>query len=168
MKLERLLTPEQPWLHILIATHAETDLVLAGLAGLGKGKAVCRVVRGNKATTTSDLFDELSAALQFPIYFGENWDAVDECLTDLEWLPAEAYILVITESVHLLEKTTSDQLTLFISLLEGAAEEWSRPVHGQWARPARAFHVLFQCGKAEEKGLRERLQATQAGYDLLK
>lgn len=37
--------------------------------------------------------------LRFPFYFGWNWDAFEECLHDLSWLPEEAPILVIHEDV---------------------------------------------------------------------
>jgi hypothetical protein len=32
----------------------------------------------------ADLLDALATAMEFPDYFGANWDAVDECLRDLE------------------------------------------------------------------------------------
>ncbi len=34
-------------------------------------------------------------ALRFPDYFGRNWDAFEECLTDLSWLDVEGFFLVI-------------------------------------------------------------------------
>ena len=40
-------------------------------------------------TTTADLFDGLAEALSFPSYFGHNWNAVDECMTDLSWISAD-------------------------------------------------------------------------------
>jgi hypothetical protein len=41
-------------------------------------RVAVRFLRGRKMTTTASLLDEFSAALQFPYYFGGNWDAFDE------------------------------------------------------------------------------------------
>lgn len=57
-----------------------------------------RVVRGGKMVTVHALFDEVAAALQFPLYFGENWDALDECLSDLELPPQRGFVFVIADA----------------------------------------------------------------------
>lgn len=63
-----------------------------------------RMVRGTRCQTTKDLFNEFSAALQFPWYFGHNWDAFDECLHDLgEWMTNVGTLtVVIAESSEVL------------------------------------------------------------------
>lgn len=58
---------------------------------------VVRELRGPKMHTTMGVFDEFAAAFQFPYYFGENKDAFDECLRDLDDFVGEAagYVAVI-------------------------------------------------------------------------
>src|ERR1700761_2097058 len=85
-----------------------------------------RVVRGNKMKSLDDLFDEFSAAFQFPSYFGENWDALDECLSDLEWLATTAgYILLVANASEVLGKENPGQFCIFAKVLFRASKEWA-------------------------------------------
>jgi hypothetical protein len=42
-----------------------------------------------------DALERIAAALQFPDWFGGNWDALADCLDDLSWLPAPGYVLLL-------------------------------------------------------------------------
>ena len=53
------------------------------------------VLDGTKANTRAEFFHQIASALRFPDYLGHNWDAVYDCLTDLNWLPATGYVLVL-------------------------------------------------------------------------
>ena len=44
------------------------------------------------------LLREIAAALRFPDWFGQNWDALEDCLTDLSWLDADACVLVFEQA----------------------------------------------------------------------
>src|SRR6516225_3387906 len=98
MDLKRLLSKHGPSIHVLSDAEAEKLLRLP----IEKTPAVVRRIRGHKAKTTAALFDEMAAALQFPSYFGENWNALDECLSDLEWLAGDACLLVFERAPELL------------------------------------------------------------------
>jgi len=65
----------------------------------------------------------MASALQFPDYFGHNWDALDECLADLGWLDAEGFVLAIEHSRDLRTAGTGDYATL-VSVLEDASDQW--------------------------------------------
>lgn len=54
-------------------------------------------LRGKRCQTEDSFFKEISASFQFPDYYGENWDATDECLCDLEWLAFSKIIVVIDD-----------------------------------------------------------------------
>jgi len=43
--------------------------------------------------STMALLEELYRRLRFPDYFGDNWDALWECIRDLSWLPPGAVVL---------------------------------------------------------------------------
>ena len=127
---------------------------------------MARVVRGAKCRTSHALFDEFAAAWQFPPYFGENWDALDECLADLEWLRAGAYVLVIADAPRLLEDESADLFRLFVDLVADIARERSED-EGEPGRPPASFHAVFQAEPGDEAGLRGRLNEAGAEFDLL-
>lgn len=49
----------------------------------GEGGVHPVVVDSNDCKDQSALFDTLATKLDFPDYFGRNWDALDECVADL-------------------------------------------------------------------------------------
>ena len=98
---------------------------------------VARELRGAKMRTATGLLDEFAAAFQFPYYFGDNRDAFDECLRDLDEFVGEApgYVAVIRDSAGLLADQRED-LEWFDAAMRDAAD--------YWARRAVAFRVVLQ------------------------
>lgn len=93
-----------------------------------------RLVRGTRCRTTAELFDEFSAALQFPLYFGHNWDAFDECLHDLgDWMTnAETLTIVLAQSAELLSlEKTGDPFEIFARAMRRNV----RPASGSFESP---------------------------------
>jgi hypothetical protein len=87
--------------------------------------------------------------LEFPDYFGHNWDALEECLADLEWLPAKGYILLITDAAHVLSDDEAEYET-FLEILRDAGEAWGNGQAEMGAQRATPFHVLFAVSEREK------------------
>lgn len=83
-----------------------------------------RLVRAKNMSSAKALFSEFAAALQFPCYFGNNWNAFDECIADLEWLPAEGYVVLIVDGASVLQTDSADREVLF-KIMASVAQEWA-------------------------------------------
>jgi hypothetical protein len=80
------------------------------------------------------LMERVARALQFPQWFGGNWDALEDCLTDLSWSDAAGHVLLIEGA----EALPGDEGGIFIDILASAAA-W-------WAERRRPFFAVFVGG----------------------
>lgn len=67
------------------------------------------------------LLEALFVALRFPDYFGGNWDALEECIHDLSWLPSGDVVLRHRD-LPMLEDRPS--LSIYLEILKEAVEKW--------------------------------------------
>ena len=160
--LNTLLASSLPWHGVAIDVEAveSAGRLIASEGGLFLS------VSGREMRTVDDLFDRIGTAFEFPDYFGRNWAAFDECLSDLDWLPpASSYVLLIHQAARLLADEPPEQLRVLLGVLDKVSGEWASSIElGEWwDRPPRPFHVLFQ--EAEHpQVLQDRFR--QAGFDL--
>jgi len=124
-----------------------------------------RVIRGSKCRSATGLFAEMAEALEFPDYFGHNWDALEECLADLEWLPGKGYVLLFTNA-ELILPDDAEEFATFLEVLSDAGEAWASGQAGQQATRATPFHVLLTVSERDKSKLLHRglsqLSATTA------
>jgi len=66
------------------------------------------------------LFDVLRRKLPLPDYFGENWDALEECLKDLSWIDERRVVLIHQELPHLGDR----DLATYLEVLAAGVEGW--------------------------------------------
>ena len=105
-------------------------------------KFVVRVIRGRRCRSTGELFAEIAGALEFPDYFGNNWDALEECLTDLEWLSGRGYVLLFTDA-ELILSDEEDEFATFLEVLNDAGEAWASGEAEPQGDGAKPFHSLL-------------------------
>ncbi len=52
------------------------------------------IIDGLKIFSEKDFFDQISKVLEFPDYFGKNWDAFNDCIGDFEADGASKYCII--------------------------------------------------------------------------
>jgi hypothetical protein len=72
-------------------------------------------------TEKTALLRRVAAKLGFPAWFGENWDALEDCLTDLSWREAQGHVLAFAGFQFL----PADDLGVLIDVMISAAEFWA-------------------------------------------
>lgn len=112
-----------------IVRDGEKDAAYRSVCAAGRTQGTyVAYIRGKRCRTKAGFFRELSAAMQFPSYFGENWDALTECLCDLDkWLSFKA-VTVVIEDYHLLfgsYKRGERNREILRSIFEDAAVFWA-------------------------------------------
>jgi RNAse (barnase) inhibitor barstar len=118
---------------------------------------------------TEGVFDEFAAAFQFPYYFGENWAAFNDCLTDLSWLPAAAYLVCITKADQLLSSEAPASFEVLVEYLQDIARGWGgeNPNLALMGRKATPFHILMQVSKDVEQITLDRLASAGATAEVV-
>ena len=109
-------------------------------------KVIARVIRGERCRTKESLFKEFTSVLEFPNYFGHNWDAFDECINDMSWLPANNYVLVISNFDKLLSESPED-LHIFLDIIKDTIFQWNK----NNIKPFTPFNILLQCETENEE-----------------
>jgi RNAse (barnase) inhibitor barstar len=75
----------------------------------------------DKQSTAAEVLRHLGAELNFPIWYGANFDALYDCITDPDWQPAKGHVLLINGIARLRESDPTDFATL-IEVFQAAAE----------------------------------------------
>lgn len=85
--------------------------------GYGLAVACVRLERGGGKDA---LLEALAAVLQFPRWFGGNWDALEDCLCDLSWLPPSGRLLLIEGA----QAMAQNDLRVLCEILSSVAQFW--------------------------------------------
>jgi len=95
------------------------------------------------------LLERLALELGFPAWFGGNWDALEDCLTDLSWRAGAGHVVLIDGHGEL----PADDLGVLLDVLAAAAAFWAgsgRPFFAVFIDPGHrlALPELYRCKSA--------------------
>ncbi len=80
-------------------------------------------IDGKNIQRKEQLLNHVATALHFPGDFGHNWDALEECLVDLEGNDAEGYVIYY-DHVDGLMNAHPDQFETLVEILRDAVASW--------------------------------------------
>ena len=107
-------------LYYLPVSGAEEDKIIEA-ARDHELKAV--IVNMNRVSRKQTFLSRFARALQFPVYFGQNWDALFDSLTDLSWTKAPGHVILIYNLKDMAKKSPED-MRVIRRVFEAAAEYW--------------------------------------------
>jgi hypothetical protein len=150
MHFDFLLDAEKPW---MLCTDCEFSVFLYSISEWIRNHQNCTTfhVYGDRVIDPESCFSEIKRAFSFPDYFGNNLNAVRDCLTDDNIMRGDAFIVVISDAELLLQHIGYDSMNGLLDAFVFAGNEWARPVNvGEpWDRPAKPFHTILQCKNPE-------------------
>lgn len=96
-----------------------------------------------------DALARIAAALEFPDWFGGNWDALADCLGDLSWLGGEGHLLVFDEAWDWRERDGED-FAVLLDICGESAQDWTRERRPFWVVIPLAPERLALLGREDE------------------
>lgn len=100
--------------------HGDLEPLIAGAEAAG-----CLVQRVDlaQAGNKNEMLEAIGKTLGFPDWFGYNWDALNDCLLDMAWRPAEGYVTLLDHCDGIHGRAEAD-FVMLMQTFQSAAEEW--------------------------------------------
>lgn len=89
---------------------------------------------GRKINNKADFLKTASTVINLPEYFGYNWDALQDCLTELSWFEASSYLIVYDQWQNFAHNYPQDWQILNDIFSEAIA---------YWLKRNKRFYVLL-------------------------
>ena len=119
-ELKNILASDQPRGVYWAKTHA----TVAELRKLARAKGMAFFhLEGQKIEKKEQFLNHAAVAMKFPSHFGNNWDAFYDCLTDMDWVETEGY-LIYFDHTDAFASHHESQLETVVELFQDAVDYW--------------------------------------------
>lgn len=119
------------------------DATRSGVYRTSGSAAVAEVARESglqlaRIAAEGDPLARIAEALDFPDWFGHNWDALEDCLGDLSWRGGEGHVLLFERFPD------GEELAMLLDVLRSSARYWAgrgRPFFAVLVDPQRRLSL---------------------------
>jgi RNAse (barnase) inhibitor barstar len=80
-------------------------------------------IEGQKIEKKEQFLNHAALAMHFPDHFGNNWDAFEDCLTDLSWVDAEGYVILF-DHIDPFAQHSPGQFDTLVEIFQSAVDVW--------------------------------------------
>lgn len=80
-------------------------------------------IDGKKITSKAEFLEACAKAMNLPSYFGDNWDAFEDSLTDLDWAEGRRFVFFYDQPDHFAENDPEEWETA-MDVFQSAIEYW--------------------------------------------
>lgn len=89
-------------------------------------KTLVVIIDGEQIDTLDKFYDSISSQLKFPDIFGNNFDAFDEMINNLDWLEEDSICLIFRNYDDFLSEENDEAREILLTILDDASSEWKR------------------------------------------
>ncbi|QHA09924.1 hypothetical protein GQF42_31095 [Streptomyces broussonetiae] len=112
-------------------------------------------MQGEEMRDTDGVFTEFYEALRLPDHFGWNWNALRDCLSDLQWIHAAHFLLVIEKADAVLSEAPEERDILWRAMNDTVKFWAGKPeLPGQQKT---TFDVVLLCPPDVEEAMRSEV-----------
>lgn len=81
---------------------------------------------GTHISDKQSFLASISHAMDFPDYFHSNWDAFEECITDMEWQTIANGFVLLYENFENFVDCAPSQWRILLDILESSVQFWNQ------------------------------------------
>ena len=89
-------------------------------------KTLVAIIDGEQIDTLEKFYSSIASQLKFSDSFGNNFDAFDEMMNDLDWLEEDRIYLIFRHYDVFLVEENNEAREIVLTILDDAASEWKR------------------------------------------
>jgi RNAse (barnase) inhibitor barstar len=81
------------------------------------------LIDGREINNKVQFLKKSALAMSFPDYFGANWDAFEDCLTDMSWHETDGFV-ILYDNIDTFAQHSPDQFKVALEIFRDTVEFW--------------------------------------------